>query len=1471
MRRRALCVCPSDSALSWSRRAGWKFLLAPMVSGLARIGLGALCLSLTLPVIPQSGTPTTAPVWVAPQQQTAQTEAERKKQEEERRKREEEARKKQQPPLKLRVPIQVLRPPATGQQPPATAAPQRPPVAQPQQPVYVPTPQQPQIPPAVRVPPRHVGIERCATTQGRMAGFLITLTSWDEKKSKSDSKCAFSAINGTATMQFDLPGAAPFAVSYSKLRFEPDGTVTEGRIDVADFNPGAPVTESHAYPLTLHNFEFSIHSLRIEPRIATGDIDLIITEAMNLRLPGAGGRVIEGALKCAVRGLMGDGMLQATCPLTGAWQVGIAPFYLGDPDGGIGTGTERPGGPKARVAMPVRGGARALGAFEINWPAAAGAAAPAPARPIQRPEVRIARPPAPIPSGPATPTLAPGVTAMIAGAPARVTAAYQGPLFLKSPFLDKLDTKTLPSSFSLALAPNGIRGNISFANASFAPLFPDGFTLSECSGQYEVYASAISSGTMAGKVTLPDNYWDDNHRALAGTFNGTLDATGSLNAPVKLLPLPNGTDPRIEWNAFRDLPEPPPIRIFLPKAVSAASLITVPVERVAVSRVALPALMPSGPAQPVPPGRVGMPLGAVAAAPALQPAQVVALTQQAAAVPLMTTSQYAARSSQAEIRNFAPALARLEAASVARYSGKAALVRPALLGNVAQIVSQPILWSILMGKGNVSVWGKGHALVEEPAPSYGLQIEYGWLNTPWLGPQDEIDPNKTGPSPSFFFRGSSDGDQGFVLTAAGAFGGMHYQLNRGIEFPDFEYSQYEGFKIEFEDFDLKFTRGRLTDSHLHATLSIPFGDLQFELVNLQVDPTNNVNFVGGELKGPEKWELGKGSPISIVPSAVILKERTLVFDGLFYIELLRNYKEEVQAFTAHQGKILVFRNEQGHQCAKLADMNTSADEKQTIGGLAATLREINFDSFVACAGEEGNEWPYLALDSDLVVPGFGQKSVQFQVFDGSYHGESCGPPLENLHAPAESYQPCIRYATDHAGNFKDSFDLARQMPVGNNVNMVTGISLKLAPPDYKVWRGVSYIDVPQLGLVTGPWSADAIEGKTWYLIPGDPPPPELGLSLPEHPGGSLVEGAHLRFPYKVDYWDNQLDPKNPPDPSNWIQFDDDAGIVKFGLHGATTMGKADKDGNPTGDVQVPSSDTAIEFAKDTATFAVKGSVPAGSDLTPGKGGSNGGFDGKKLTLVDDGPFKLSFDAEDNRLTGSFDSFQPGGSDKDMPAGTPEVGVRFNFWIEGGYFDIGAGIKHIPVFASLEADGALGVFYTKDTEGAFLLGDVFFDWTGAGTGIKGEGHLFVDAFGKVKGTEVKDLMHDLIRQEVVKKLDGLNLWPPTTNDDYFAAGLGVHVEVDVLSWDIADLDADFLYEYGTLGPPQYPSGWSCTQCSGFRGYLGAKLDSLVHWRGRIAILKGNRDISTTCCDATVFWSDACEDADDTGMHGLCSIF
>jgi len=37
------------------------------------------------------------------------------------------------------------------------------------------------------------------------------------------------------------------------------------------------------------------------------------------------------------------------------------------------------------------------------------------------------------------------------------------------------------------------------------------------------------------------------------------------------------------------------------------------------------------------------------------------------------------------------------------------------------------------------------------------------------------------------------------------------------------------------------------------------------------------------------------------------------------------------------------------------------------------------------------------------------------------------------------------------------------MPVGNNVEMVTGISLKLAPADYKIWRGVSYIDVPTSG------------------------------------------------------------------------------------------------------------------------------------------------------------------------------------------------------------------------------------------------------------------------------------------------------------------------------------------------------------------------------------------------------------------------
>jgi len=66
---------------------------------------------------------------------------------------------------------------------------------------------------------------------------------------------------------------------------------------------------------------------------------------------------------------------------------------------------------------------------------------------------------------------------------------------------------------------------------------------------------------------------------------------------------------------------------------------------------------------------------------------------------------------------------------------------------------------------------------------------------------------------------------------------MHYQLSRSVEFPEIEYSQYEGFNIEFEDFDLKFGRGRLTDSHLHATLRIPFGDLDFELVNMEVDPT----------------------------------------------------------------------------------------------------------------------------------------------------------------------------------------------------------------------------------------------------------------------------------------------------------------------------------------------------------------------------------------------------------------------------------------------------------------------------------------------------------------------------------------------------------------------------------------------------------------------------------------------------------
>ena len=1467
---------------------------------LAQMGLVALGLGLALPAPAQ--TLTTNSARGAAAQQSSQSdaekkrqEAEKKRQEAEKKRQEEERRKaaaaaaaaqKKQPPLKLNIPVKVLqKPPAQGQQGSATTAPSdqrpgtiapptnrqpgtnqqpptnrqpgnsQPPIYQPQQPIYI--PQQPQTPPMVRVPPQGLASGRCATTQGRMAGFLITLTTWDEKKSKSDSRCAFSAVNGTANMQFDLPGATPFAVSFSKLHLNPEGQVTEGRIEVADFNPSASATESHAYSLALNNFQFEIHSLRIDPRIATGDIDLVITQAMDLRLPSAGGRVVEGALKCNVRGLLGDGMLQASCPLTATWQAGVTPFYLGDPGGSSGTDTRH-------IAM-ARSGGKGGSAFDIDWPSAATAATSVSAiSAMPTPQLRMnsATPQAVTAINPAT-------TQMMSNVSAQLVATYVGPLYLKSPFIDKLDTAIVPTSFSLALAPDGIRGNAAFANASFFPLFPDGFKLTECSGQYEITASAITNGTMAGKVALPDNYWDDNHHVLNGTFNGTLDATGSLNAPVKLLPLQNGADASIVWDSFGSTLEPPPIRIFLPKAVAAASLVTLQTAKVGGA-----SSLPSP--QPVQ-TRAGLSTAPMAAV-ALRPAEVVLLTQQAAAVPLMTMSQYAARSTQTEERNLAPAFARLEAASVARYSGKATNSQAAQLGNVAQILNQPILWSILLGKATLNVWGKGHELVEEPTPSYGLQIGYGWLTTPWLGAQDENDPTKTGPSPIFFFNSDTKGD-GFVLTAAGAYGGMHYQLDHSIEFPGYKYSQYEGFNIQFEDFDLKFGRGRLTDSHLHSSLRIPFGDLEFELVNMEVDPTNDVNFVGGELIGPEKWELGKGSPISIVPSAVILKERAVVFDGLFYVDLLRNYKDEVQAFTAHQGKILVFRNDAGHQCAKLADMNTSADEKQTIGGLAATLREINFDSFVSCADEDGTEWPYLAMDTDLVMPGFGKKSVQFQVYDGSYKGETCGPPPGNLHAPVNDYHTCINYATDHASDFKDTFDLARQMPVGNDVEMVTGISLKLAPPDYKIWRGVSYIDVPELGLVTGPWSADAIEGKVWRLIPSSPPDDTFGANLPAHSGGSVVEGAHLRFTCNVDYWNNvcqgsdqQLDPNNPPDPSNWIEFSDDTGITKFGLHGATTMGKADKDGNPTGDVQVPSSDTAIEFEKDTATFSVKGTVPGGSDLTPGKASASGDdppFDGKKVTLSDDGPFKLYFDASDYRLYGSFDSFQPGSGGNNMPSGTPEVGVRFNFWVDGGYFDIGAGIKNIPLYASLRADGALGVFYTKNTEGAYMLGDVFFDWTGAGTGVKGEGHLFVDAFAKVKGTEVKDLMHDLIQKDIVKKLDGLNLWPPTTNDMYFGAGLGIHAEVDVLSWDLADLDADFIYEYGDLGPPNYPDGSNCSQCSGFRGYLGAKVDDLVHWRGRVTVLNGSRDISTTCCDATVFWSDSCEDPGDTGLHGMCS--
>jgi len=62
------------------------------------------------------------------------------------------------------------------------------------------------------------------------------------------------------------------------------------------------------------------------------------------------------------------------------------------------------------------------------------------------------------------------------------------------------------------------------------------------------------------------------------------------------------------------------------------------------------------------------------------------------------------------------------------------------------------------------------------------------------------------------------------------------------------------------------------------------------------------------------------------------------------------------------------------------------------------------------------------MDTDLVMPGFGKKSVQFEVFDGSYKGETCGPPPGNLHAPVTDYHTCINYATDHSGEFKDTFD-----------------------------------------------------------------------------------------------------------------------------------------------------------------------------------------------------------------------------------------------------------------------------------------------------------------------------------------------------------------------------------------------------------------------------------------------------------------
>jgi len=51
---------------------------------------------------------------------------------------------------------------------------------------------------------------------------------------------------------------------------------------------------------------------------------------------------------------------------------------------------------------------------------------------------------------------------------------------------------------------------------------------------------------------------------------------------------------------------------------------------------------------------------------ALRPAEVVSLTQQLLPVPLMTTSQYAAHSTQPEMHNLSSVLRVLEAASVAR-------------------------------------------------------------------------------------------------------------------------------------------------------------------------------------------------------------------------------------------------------------------------------------------------------------------------------------------------------------------------------------------------------------------------------------------------------------------------------------------------------------------------------------------------------------------------------------------------------------------------------------------------------------------------------------------------------------------------------------------------------------------------------------------------------------------------------------